>query len=190
MGFSVGGPASTGTFIAVAFVAILLVASWIILAASRFIQGGVMERPERVPQLYGYAVCLIALIAGFASLLSLVENGLKLSNPIFHTETPWTGWAEPSVTSFEAFRATYDRARELRAPSNTSAPEPLAEEELRRRYEGLRADRIAHVRVAAQRSLITSGLTFVLSLGLFVGHWHWLRHQIEPAHAKRTFKPD
>lgn len=181
MGFSVGGPDVTFSFFALAFAAILLVASWIILAASRFIQGGVMERPERVPQLYGYSVCLVALIVGVASLLSLVENGLKLANPAFHTETPWSGWAEPSVTSFEAFRATYDRARELRASPNTPAPEPLPEEELRRRYEGLRVDRIAHVRVAAQRSLITSGLTLLLSVGLFVGHWRWLRRWFDTA---------
>jgi hypothetical protein len=179
MGFSVGGPGAAFSFFAVALVAILLVASWIILAASRFIQGGVMERPERVPQLYGYSVCLVALIAGSASLLSLVDNGLKLANPGFHTEMPWAGWAEPSVTSFEAFRATYDRARELRAGPSTPPPEPLPEDELRRRYEGLRADRIAHVQAAAQRSLITSGLTLLLSVGLFVGHWRWLRRRID-----------
>lgn len=179
MDFSVGGPDTTFPFVAFALVAILLVASWIILAGSRFIQGGVMERPERVPQLYGYSVCLIALIVGVASFLSLVENGLRLASPAFHTETPWTGWGEPSVTSFEAFRATYDRARELRAAPNTPAPEPLADEELRRRYEGLRADRIAHVRVGAQRSLITSGVTLLLSLALFVGHWRWLRRRVE-----------
>lgn len=178
MGLSVGGPDTTFSFVAFAFAAILLVASWIILAASRLIQGGVMERPERVPQLYGYSVCLVAMIAGVASLLSLVENTLKLSNPAFHTETPWSGWAEPSVTSFEAFRATYDRAREMRVGPGAPAPEPLPEEELRRRYEGLRADRIAHVRVAALRSLITSGLTLLVSLALFVGHWRWLRRAV------------
>jgi hypothetical protein len=185
MGFSVGGPATTFSFVALAFVAILLVASWIILAGSRFIQGGVVEHPDRVPQLYGYSVCLIALIAGFASVLSLVENALKLNNPTFHTETPWSGWAEPSVTSFEAFRATYDRARELRGSPNAPALDPLPEEELRRRYEGLRADRIAHGRVAAQRSLITNGLTLLLSLALFGGHWRWLRHRVEATRVRQ-----
>lgn len=60
------------TFVFSILLAIVLVAAWVILAASRFVQGGVMERPERVPQLYGYTVCLVALLWGIGSLLSLV----------------------------------------------------------------------------------------------------------------------
>jgi hypothetical protein len=179
--FAIGGPGSTFGFLFFAIVAIILMASWVILAASRFIQGGVVERPERVPQLYGYTVCLIALVVGLASLLSVVEAGLSLADPTSRTESPWTGWSEPSVVSFEAFRATHDRAREMRVGPGGPAPEPLTEAELRRRFEGLRADRIARVRASARRSLITSGLTLLVSLGLFAWHWRWLRRWKEPA---------
>lgn len=74
-----------------------------------------MERPERVPQLYGYTVCLIALIWALSSVISIVENALSLSAPELRGSSEY-GW-EPSVSSFEAFRATYDRARQLSAPN-------------------------------------------------------------------------
>jgi hypothetical protein len=181
VGFSIGGPDSLFSFLVLAVVAIILIASWVILAASRFVQGGIVERPERVPQLYGYTVCLVAVVVGFASLISLVEKALTLANPTYGAESEWTGWSEPSVTSFEAFRATYDRAREMRAGPNTPAPEPVPEAELRRRYEALRVDRIARTRVTAQRSLVTSALTLAIAIALFIIHWRWLRRRVEAA---------
>ena len=51
---------------------LILITAWIILASSRLVQGGVVERPERVPQLYGYAVCLIALIWALVSTVSII----------------------------------------------------------------------------------------------------------------------
>jgi hypothetical protein len=178
--YAVSGPGPFA-FFAVAVVAIILIASWVILAGSRFVQGGIVERPERVPQLYGYTVCLIAVVAAFASAISLVENGLALANPTYSAEDEWADWSQPSVTSFEAFRATYDRARELRAGPNAPAPEPIAEPELRRRYEALRADRIDRVRIRAQRSLVTSTLTLAIAIALFAIHWRWLRRRVEAA---------
>ena len=168
--------------------AIVLVAAWVILAASRFVQGGVVERPERVPQLYGYTACLIGLLMAVTSLISLVEAGLSLASPVYQSPNEeWGGWAEPSVTSFEAFRATYDRARELRASPEAPPPEPLAEEELRRRYDGLRADRIARVEASARRTLVTSGLSLLIGASLLAFHWRWLRRRAdEPARPLAT----
>jgi hypothetical protein len=183
VGFSFDGPESPFSFLFLAIVAVVLVASWVILAASRFVQGGIVERPERVPQLYGYTVCLIALVFGVTSLISLVESALTLGTPAYNTESAWNDWSEPSVTSFEAFRATYDRARELRAGPNAPAPEPVAEPELRRRYEALRADRITRAQVRARRSLVTNGLTLAIAVVLFVVHWRWLRQRVDRAGA-------
>jgi hypothetical protein len=170
-------------FFILAVVAIIIIAGWVLVAGSRFVQGGTVERPERVPQLYGYTVCLVAVLVAFASLVSLVKSGLALADPTYGSENEWMDWSQPSVTSFEAFRATYDRARELRAAPNTPPPEPVSEPELRRRYEALRADRIERVRVTAKRSLVTSGLTLAIAAALFAVHWRWLRRRVETAPA-------
>jgi len=171
---SVDGPYPPFSLLIFALVALVLVVSWVIFAASRFIQGGVVEHSERVPQLYGYTVCLVAVLVGLASLKSGIDGILTLAEPTYATGTPWATWAEPSVTSFEAFRVTYDRAREMTAGPNAPRPEPVAESELRRRYEALRGDRTARTLVSARRSLATSSLLFFVSVVLFSVHWRWL----------------
>jgi hypothetical protein len=155
--------------------ALILIAAWVIVASSRFVQGGVVERPERVPQLYGYTVCLIALIWGLVSAVSLVDDALSLSAPELRGSSEFN-WTEPSVTSFEAFRATYDRARRMGLPDSQRL-DTIPEPELRRRYEALREDRIRRGSYEARRELITDTLSLVIASALFAFHWRWLRRR-------------
>ena len=152
----------------------ILLALWLLLARSHFIQGDDMERPSRVAQLYGYSVCLVAVIVFLASTNSLLENAFTLADPLQPRESFYPYGA--SLTSFEAFRATYDRERLERAmPGQTVAPDTTPEPVLRARYEALRADRIAANSFQARRGVATSTLSLLLALGLFVVHWRWLR---------------
>lgn len=54
----------------------------------------------------------------------------------------------------------------------------MPEAELRRRYEGLRADRIRRARYEARHDLIVGSLSLLIAAGLFVFHWRWLRRSI------------
>ena len=147
---------------------------WVLLARSAFIQGDDVERPNRVAQLYGYAVCLIAIVVFIASMTSLVENAFTLANPLQSRESDFG--MEPSVTSFESYRSTYDRERQMREPLTAAAVrDTVPEQVLRQRYEALRADRVARTRFQAQRSLTTSALSLLIAVGLFGVHWRWLR---------------
>ena len=173
-GLGVPGPFE---FALTALVAVVLIASWVILAGSRFVQGGVVERPERVPQLYGYTACLIGLLWALMSIVGLVESVQALAAPAYHRENEYG--IEPSISSFEAFRLTYDRARRFNsADPNESKLDQLPEAELRRRYETYRADRIAGIEVEARQALVTKSLSLVLAAGLFVFHWRWLRRRV------------
>ena len=169
----IGGPFA---FIVAVIAALMLIAAWVILAGSRFVQGGVVERPERVPQLYGYTVCLIGLFMAVASVLSIADELLVLRSPEQGSDPNW-GMMEPSVTSFEAFRSTYDATREMRRSTSDPPLATLSDDELRRRYEGLRADRIARNEAAARRSISTSLLSLIIGVGLFVFHWRWLQRR-------------
>jgi hypothetical protein len=171
---SMPGLSGTFGFFGSAVLGVVIIAAWVILASSRFTQGGVVERPERVPQLYGYTVCLVTLIWALVSTVNIVESSLTLGAPEYRAG-PDYGF-EPSVSSFEAFRTTYDRSRRMMSmdPSQAkldSVPEP----ELHRRYEALRADRIQRNTVEARRSLITSIFSLIVAVALFVWHWRWLR---------------
>lgn len=165
-------------FFGIVLVGLILIAAWVSVAVSRFVQGGSVEHPHRVPQLYGYTVCLVAVFVALFSFASVVRHTLTLMNPAHVTDPPWA-WAEPSVTSLEAFRVSQERMLEMRPPGSPPSAS-ISEDELRRRYEALRADRIIRNQVVARRGLVSSGLTLLLAVGLFVFHWRWLRgkHQV------------
>lgn len=170
-------PGDSGFAISAA-AALVLVSAWVILAGSRFVQGGIVERPERVPQLYGYTVCLVSLFWAVTSAMHLVAGTLTLSDPAVRAELDFGGW-EPSVSSFEAFRATYDRSLRMGMPDRDVKLEPTPEPELRRRYEALRADRIERRTFQARRTIITSLLSLLVAVALFAGHWRWLKRRVE-----------
>ena len=168
-----GGPFA---FIFSTLSAIVLIAAWVILAGSRFVQGGVMERPERVPQLYGYTACLIAPFWALTAILGLVEYGLTLAEPAYQRDNEYG--LEPAVTSFEAFRITYDRARRFNTPDSRDAQlDSVPEAELRRRYETYRADRVRLAQVRARQDLVTHSVSLAIAAALFAFHWRWVRRR-------------
>jgi hypothetical protein len=168
-------------FVGGAVVVIIVIAAWVIIASSRFIQGGVVERPERVPQLYGYTVCLVTLIWAILATIAIIEASLTLNAPLYRNDRMY-GPFEPSVTSFESFRTTYDMSRRMMTRDPEAAKlDSVPEAELRRRYESLRADRIERNTVEARRSLITNILSLLIAAALFAFHWRWLRRIVGAA---------
>jgi len=148
---------------------------WLLLARSTLVRGGSMERPERVPQLYGYTVCLVAIVVMLASVSNIVEQSFTIADPI--TSESAFSWNEPSLTSFEAYKATRNVTFPGAINNNQEAgqrAEP-SESELRTRYEALRADRVRTVSRQAQRALTSSGLLFLVAAVLFWWHWRWVR---------------
>jgi hypothetical protein len=130
-----------------------------------------MERPGWVAQLYGYIICLVALVTIIFTLPRFIDNVFRLSDPLQSD----AGY-EPALSSFEAYKATYARSRgPVPREEGAAAGAPPTDAELRKGYDALRADRLARGRFEARRSLVSQGLLLVLSLGLFVGHWRWLR---------------
>jgi hypothetical protein len=171
--FAVQGSSPFGTFFTI-IVILVLIATWVILATSRFTQGGIVERPERVPQLYGYTVCLIALAIAIVSVTGIVGSTFDLTTPAIANDSEFA--FEPSVSSFEAYRSTYDRERRLTSNGNTAvAADTTPERILRQRYEALRNDRVAQTIVRAHRALVTNSMGLLLAIGLFVIHWRWVR---------------
>jgi hypothetical protein len=172
---NVAGPGFSpfGMFFVVIMI-IIAIATWVILAASRFTQGGIVERPERVPQLYGYTVCLIALVMSIICITGIVGGAFDLTTPAISADSEM-GF-EPSVSSFEAYRATYDQERRFRSTGNGAvAPDSTPESVLRERYSALRADRVARAQARAHKTILTDALGLLLAIALFIPHWRWVR---------------
>jgi hypothetical protein len=138
-----------------------------------------VERTERVPQIYGYAVCLIAVVVILMSINTLVNQAFALSDPVVTAgRYGWDGGV--SLTSFEAFRAT--RAARGEAPTRPRAeggaepaPAEPTEAELRAEYEALRSDRVSRVTFEARQDMTRSGVLLLVAIALFWWHWRWVR---------------
>lgn len=148
--------------------------AWLIIGHRYLLEGEDMERPvNRIAQLYGYAVCLIAVIIFLVTVRSIASALITLSDPLAQTSA-----YGQSLESFEAYKATINAPN---TPYVTPVVAPGAgkttpsDAVLRQRYEALRADRIASNTYQAKSDLTLNGLMLAIAIILFVLHWRWLR---------------
>ncbi|MGI9141333.1 MAG: hypothetical protein ACR2GJ_09510 [Gemmatimonadaceae bacterium] len=133
-----------------------------------------MDQPRWIPQLYGYVVCLIAVITILISLNSLVNNLFEYSEPGMSREIS----GEFGGRSLEACKQRYmTRPGSTARPTEPSAvgTELPADSVLMRLCAEEREDRVVSVRHRALRSLVTSTLMLLVAGVLFGAHWRWLR---------------
>ncbi len=140
-----------------------------------------MERPERIAQLYGYSVCLIAIVVMLVSISSIVDKAFTLSDPLASAGGPFGWGGGPVLTSFESYKATVNRVAAPVPPGgrDSTAPRPT-DAALRARYDVLRADQLRRSRLDAQRGLTSSVLLLLISAALFWFHWRWVRRSGGP----------
>jgi hypothetical protein len=133
-----------------------------------------MDQPRWIPQMYGYIVCLIAVITILISLNSIVNNTFEFAEPEMSREV--TG--EFGGRSLEACRQRWMRTATPPGPERpTAAPtaDVPSDSALLALCAEERTDRIAAVRHRALRSLVTSTLMLLVAGILFAVHWRWLR---------------
>lgn len=158
-----------------AMLVMAVVLIWIVGNIVTRSNGGTVDRANRVAQLYGYTICLVSVVTILFTVPSIISNLFQLSDPLQADES-----YHPVLTSFEGYKATWERAEGLNPPDEPKPARPApTDEELQRSYEALRADRIARNQFEARRSLVSDSLMLILAIGLFAGHWRWLRRRAE-----------
>lgn len=141
-----------------------------------------IDSQSRMAQGYGYIVCLIAVVAGLASMGGMVNSLFDYVAPV-HSDR-YGGGGLP-VTSYNAYKRAY-YAREPRsaspdrfatAPAAAKVPDSVPEATLRQMYQDDRADHVENTRFRALKSLVGAALLLIVSIILFTVHWKWLRRQ-------------
>lgn len=132
-----------------------------------------MEKQNKIAQLYGYAVCLVAVITFLISMASLVGAIFNLSDPL-HSRGMGFGYGQPSLASFENYKM--DVLKSPQEGQQLSAAAYVPDDEIfRAMYEAAKADRIQSVRLESHRSITVDSLLIVVCILLFVFHWFWIR---------------
>lgn len=127
------------------------------------------RRPTLVQQVYGYAVCLIAIVVGLIAVMQLLNAAFDLTRP---TQYGRYGY-EPGAASFEQYKLEHA----ARPPDpRTGQPSVMPPDSvLRRSFEEERAARMAYAHWETTRSFVTHGILLLIAIVLFVTHWRWLR---------------
>lgn len=123
-----------------------------------------MDKPHKIPQIYGYTVCLVAVITVLICVKSLVKDIIDLGDPL-HAEGAYLQY---NLASFETYKMD---ARRFAARQG----DVENDESLRATYEAIKADKIQSVQHVARRTIIVSSLLIVLCIALFTTHWRWMR---------------
>jgi len=134
-----------------------------------------VDRSDRIAQLYGYSVCLVAIVVALTSVGSLINDAFQYANPLQSQAYAYGGFRD--LSSFEAFKATY----ELPAFGGRTPPPKLSDAGLRERYDVLRSEHIASARFSAVQSMTVSAVLLVLAILLFGSHWRWLKNRAKAA---------
>lgn len=134
-----------------------------------------MDQPRWIPQLYGYTVCLIAVVTMLISLNSVVNNVFEFTDPEMSREISTMEFM--GGRSLEACKQRWIRTAGTPRPNGpaAAAPDIPSDSTLMALCGEERTERVAAVRHRAMRSLVTSTLMLLVAGVLFGMHWRWLR---------------
>ncbi|HCW05881.1 MAG TPA: hypothetical protein DGG95_00755 [Cytophagales bacterium] len=129
-----------------------------------------MEKSQRIgSQIYGYTVCLVAVITFLITITSLVNAIIDKDDPL---HSGWNPAGSPSLASFDNYKM--DVLKNL--PQSDSKGNIIPDDEkLKAMFEAAKADKIQSVNHQAYRSIVISSLLILVSATLFVTHWRWLK---------------
>lgn len=126
-----------------------------------------MKKSSWMAQLYGYLVCLVAVITFLIALTTMVNAVIDLGDPLHSGYTPA---GTPSLASFENYKM--DVLKSVQKDGASVSPD---EQTLRAMYESARNDKIMQVKHQSNRTIIVDAMLIIICLVLFVTHWRWLR---------------
>lgn len=130
----------------------------------------ISQRPSRIQQVYGYAVCLITIVVMLITVTNLVNSAFDLTRP---AELGRYGYDE-NAASFEAYKAQH--RNQPADPATGAVREQLSDSTLRVMFNADREAREEYAHWEATKSFVTNGLLLVIAAGIFMMHWRWLRY--------------
>jgi hypothetical protein len=127
-------------------------------------------RFNRMPQIYGYLVCLVTVITFLISVTTLINAVIDLGDPM---HAGWISPGSPSLASYNNYKMDILKSQTEKDTSKSSfTPD---DKTLREMYESAKADRIQSQKHMANKSIIVSSILIIFCIILFSTHWMWMR---------------
>ncbi|MBN1337728.1 MAG: hypothetical protein JXA03_00315 [Bacteroidales bacterium] len=125
-----------------------------------------MEKKSKAPIVYGYAVCLVAVITFLICVAALVNALIDMGDPLY-AERDYTN--APSLASFDNYKMDL-----MKSPEKETSFVP-DDETLKTMFESAKNDKIMSVKHRSLRTIYVNSLLVVICIALFISHWRWMR---------------
>jgi hypothetical protein len=130
-----------------------------------------MEKHQKMAQIYGYLVCLVAVITFLICIASLISAIFDLGDTL---HAAWTPDGTPSLASYENYNADILKS----APAGDEAAKTSYipdNQTLRAMFEAAKNHKIQSVRHDSNRTIIINSILLIICFALFITHWRWMR---------------
>jgi len=132
-----------------------------------------MEKPPRMAQIYGYTVCLVAVITFIICISIIIPAIMDMSDPL-HAGGIFVQAGTPSLASFENYKM--DILKSSKNDEQKTGTNWIPEDKtLHSMFEAAKADRINQANHSSIRSIVVNSLIILICIVLFTFHWIWMR---------------
>jgi hypothetical protein len=132
-----------------------------------------MEKQHRMAQIYGYTVCLVAVIAFIICVAGIIPAIMDLSDPM-HAGGVFIPGGTPSLASFENYKM--DILKNSKSDEQKTGSNWIPEDQvLHSMYEAAKTDRITQANHSSVRTIVVDSLIILICIVLFAFHWIWMR---------------
>jgi hypothetical protein len=122
-------------------------------------------------QIYGYTVCLVAVLAFLFGAVNTVRAYLDIRE-LLYTEYYMTG---PSLVSLGAYKIDLLSRLQIEEGSGAVAALFPPDSTLQRMLEAERLQRLALSHQLSRRTMVVNLVLVALAVLIFAAHWMWLR---------------
>ena len=132
-----------------------------------------MEKNSRMPQIYGYLICLVSVITFIICLANIIPSIIDLGDPL-HSGSIYAMQNSPSLASYENYKMDILKSTEKESAGGAQSYVP-DDQTIRAMYESAKAEKTQTVVHNAIRTIIVSSIIILVSVILFITHWNWMR---------------
>jgi len=125
------------------------------------------DKTQKIQMIYGYAMCIVAVITFLICATSVVSSLMDLTDPINAYRT--YGKDSPSLASFDNYKVDIMKSLD---PEHGLTLDDVTFNSM---YEAAKQDAISKVKHGAFRSIIVNGLLVIITILLFLFHWFWMK---------------
>jgi hypothetical protein len=122
-----------------------------------------MEKKNKAAQIYGYVVCVVAVITFIIAIAALSSSLIDLGDPL-HSQYQ----NKTNLASFENYKV--EAMKDIKQDA-AYIPDDVT---LKSMYEAERDSVIAQAKHHTKRNIMTNVILVIVSVLLFIVHWRWM----------------